>query len=179
MTASTPMTQVILVDESDRQLGLGEKLASHRAPAPLHRAFSAFLLAPDGRLVLQRRALTKYHFAGRWANSCCGHPLPAESVTDAADRRALDELGVGAAELRVVGSVIYQAFDAESGLMENEFDHVVVGRLAADPKPVPAEVAELRLLDPAGFATWLAASPDDFAPWVSLVWPLAQAQLST
>ena len=51
-------------------VGAGEKQAVHSAGL-LHRAFSVFLLDPRGRLLLQRRAISKYHFAGRWSNACC------------------------------------------------------------------------------------------------------------
>ncbi|MBV8858963.1 MAG: isopentenyl-diphosphate Delta-isomerase, partial [Acidobacteria bacterium] len=47
--------QLILVDESDRELGVGEKLEVHRAGA-LHRAFSVFVFDRRGRLLLQQRA---------------------------------------------------------------------------------------------------------------------------
>ena len=51
---------VILVDENDNELGLMEKLKAHKKGV-LHRAFSVFLLNNSNELLLQKRALSKYH----------------------------------------------------------------------------------------------------------------------
>lgn len=53
-----------LVDEAGTTTGTAEKLSAHQAPGRLHRAFSVFLLDERGRLLLQRRALSKYHSPG-------------------------------------------------------------------------------------------------------------------
>ena len=58
--------QVVLVDEDDREVGTGEKLAVHRS-GTLHRAFSIFVFDQEKNLILQRRAAGKYHSAGRWS----------------------------------------------------------------------------------------------------------------
>jgi isopentenyl-diphosphate delta-isomerase len=171
------MTLVVLVDENDVEIGTAEKLDAHRQPPQLHRAFSAFLFAPDGRIVLQRRSEAKYHFGGLWANSCCGHPLPGESVVDAAARRSVDELGVLATDLRVVASVIYSAHDPESDLMEREYDHVVLGQISMPLTPDPLEVAEIRLVTPAQLAAEVERLPADYAPWVPFVLDAAMPSL--
>ena len=51
---------VILVDKNDNQLGLMEKIEAHEK-AVLHRAFSVFILNDDHELLIQKRALNKYH----------------------------------------------------------------------------------------------------------------------
>ncbi|MET9933122.1 NUDIX domain-containing protein, partial [Streptomyces sp. NPDC006324] len=73
-----------LVDEDGRTIGTAEKLTAHQAPGQLHRAFSVFLFDETGRLLLQRRALGKYHSPGVWSNTCCGHPYPGEAPFAAA-----------------------------------------------------------------------------------------------
>src|SRR5215216_3450594 len=87
--------QLILVSEKNRAIGQAEKLAVHEAGL-LHRAFSIFLVDSGGRLLLQQRSRKKYHSAGLWANSCCGHPRPGESTLRAARRRLGEELGADA-----------------------------------------------------------------------------------
>src|SRR5690349_14443430 len=87
---------LILVDERNRAIGREEKWAVHKQ-GRLHRAFSIFLVDARGRLLLQRRSRAKYHSAGQWANSCCGHPRPGERTLAAARRRLREELGAGAA----------------------------------------------------------------------------------
>ena len=94
---------VVLIDEEDRELGVGEKLAVHQSGA-LHRAFSVFAFNAAGELLLQRRALGKYHSPGLWTNSACGHPRPGETTGDAAARRFAEELGSNRTRSRRSGS---------------------------------------------------------------------------
>ena len=54
---------VILVDENDNEIGVMEKLQAHQEGL-LHRAFSVFIFNDKNELLLQQRALTKYHSAG-------------------------------------------------------------------------------------------------------------------
>jgi len=172
------MTEVILVSEADEAIGTLDKLAAHRPPARLHRAFSVFLIDDRGAVLLQRRALGKYHFAGLWANACCGHPQPGESTLVAAERRTFEELRVRPRELRELGQVRYRADDPASGLAEHELDHVLLGRLSSVAQPDPVEVAETQLVSRTELSDWLDRDPTAFAPWVALIWPLVVAELS-
>ena len=55
--------QVILVNEKDEQIGLMPKMEAHEK-AVLHRAFSVFIFNDRSELMLQQRALSKYHSPG-------------------------------------------------------------------------------------------------------------------
>jgi isopentenyl-diphosphate Delta-isomerase len=155
-------SQAILVDADGNEVGVGDKLSVHRPPGSLHLAFSVFLFAPDGALLIQRRAATKYHFPLAWANSCCSHPQPGEDLLSSAELRVKEELGI-TGELRVVGNFTYRASCEHSGLVEHEFDWVLVGCVAGVVLPDPSEVAEWRMLAEEEFDG--AASSDTFAPW--------------
>jgi isopentenyl-diphosphate delta-isomerase len=87
------MEEVILVDAFDCAIGTSEKLLAHRE-GRLHRAVSVFIFNPEGQMLLQQRALSKYHSGGLWSNACCGHPRPGESEKNAAERRLFEEMGV-------------------------------------------------------------------------------------
>ena len=98
-----------------------------------------FLFAKDQnsnlQVLMQQRALDKYHCGGLWTNTCCSHPQPEESVIDAGLSRLDEELGIKIAKgtLKDVGSFIYEAkFD--NGLIEHELDHVLVGFVDLDLK---------------------------------------------
>lgn len=160
---------VVLVDGDDRPLGVAQKLAAHEAPGLLHRAVSVVLWAPGGKVVVQRRALSKYHFPGIWSNSCCTHPRPGEPVAAAASRRVSEELGVVPSGLECVGRFAYTAHDHATGLVEREVDHVLVGRLEGDLDPNPQEIADLALIDVDALAEWFAADSQSFSPWFSEV----------
>jgi isopentenyl-diphosphate delta-isomerase len=156
-----------LVDEAGRTIGTAEKLAAHVSPGRLHRAFSVFLLDDRGRLLLQRRALGKYHSPGVWSNTCCGHPYPGEPPFLAAARRTAEELGVAPVLMREAGTVRYNHPDPHSGLVEQEFNHLFVGLVGGEPRPDPEEVAEISFVDPWEMAVLPGDSP--FSVWFPTV----------
>ena len=86
------MEQVILVNEQDEQIGVMEKMEVHEK-ALLHRAFSIFIFNKKGEMLLQQRALDKYHSGGFWTNTCCSHPRLGEETAQAATRRLKEEMG--------------------------------------------------------------------------------------
>jgi isopentenyl-diphosphate Delta-isomerase len=137
--SAAPVEQVILVDELDRELGVSEKLAAHRA-GMLHRAFSIFIFDRDKRLLLQKRAQTKYHSAGLWSNTVCGHPRPGEPTAAAAHRRLQEEMRFDC-RLRPAFQFLYRV-ELAGALIEHEYDHVFVGQFNREPAPDPAEVED-------------------------------------
>jgi isopentenyl-diphosphate delta-isomerase len=138
---------VVLVNSEDLPCGESPKLSAHEAPGLLHRAFSVVLFRSDGRVLIQQRAAAKYHFPLHWANACCSHPAPGESVLSAANRRLFEEMGVRC-DLEDVGSFVYRATCPSSGLVEHEYDHVLIGSIDVDPKPSLLEVAAIAWADP-------------------------------
>jgi isopentenyl-diphosphate delta-isomerase len=161
------------VDAQDRAIGTASKLAVHRS-GTLHRAFSVVLFDPRGRMLLQRRARSKYHSGGLWTNTCCGHPRPDETLVAAARRRLAEEMGVSC-DLRPVGAFTYRARIGE--LEEHEYDHVLVGRFDGAPRPAASEVEDWRWVDPAAAAAELAEAPARFTVWFGRVLALARAAL--
>ncbi len=163
---------LILVDLADREIGAEPKLACH-LNGHLHRAFSVFLF--DGnRVLMQRRALGKYHSGGLWTNSCCSHPRAGEKLTQAVPRRLEQELGVTGVACREAGVFCYRAA-FPNGITEYEMDHVFVGKWAGAPAADPAEVMDWRWADAAEVAARLSAHPKEFTAWLPGALPLAFA----
>ena len=121
--------KVILVDENDTQVGLMPKLEAHQKGL-LHRAFSVFIFNSNHQLLLQKRAVSKYHSGGLWTNTCCSHPREGEETINAANRRLIEEMGIKT-NLRKVFDFIYKA-ELDNELTENEFDYTVWFKIAFD-----------------------------------------------
>ncbi|MFE6157539.1 isopentenyl-diphosphate Delta-isomerase [Streptomyces sp. NPDC056486] len=156
-----------LVDEDGRTIGTAEKLSAHQAPGQLHRAFSVFLFDEQGRLLLQQRALGKYHSPGVWSNTCCGHPYPGEAPFAAAARRTYEELGVSPSLLAQAGTVRYNHPDPDSGLVEQEFNHLFVGMVQSPLRADPSEVGETAFVTADELALRHAEGP--FSAWFMTV----------
>lgn len=156
---------VVLVDEDDQPLGTHRKLSAHRK-ALRHRAFSVFLFNPAGEILLQRRALGKYHCGGLWSNACCGHPRVGEASAKASARRLVEEMGI-APKLLEAGRVAYHA-DLSNGWYENEIVHLFTGTFDGTPVPDPAEVGEWRWVSPERLEDEYATDPGRFTPWFGI-----------
>ena len=156
---------IIIIDQYDQMIGTMEKLAAHRVGA-LHRAFSIFIFNTKGELLLQQRALQKYHSGGLWTNTCCGHPRPGENTLDAAKRRLMEELGM-LCELEKVFHFMYR-HEFDSGLVENEYDHVLFGVSDNLPAPNPQEVDAFRYIQPDELKQDLLIRPEVYTAWLNI-----------
>ena len=136
--------KVILVDKNDNQVGLMPKLEAHEKGL-LHRAFSVFIFNNEYKLLLQKRATSKYHSGGLWTNTCCSHPREGEDISEAANRRLFEEMGIKTS-LRKVYDFIYKA-ELDNGLTENEFDHVFYGVYDKEPKINLEEADDYKWMD--------------------------------
>lgn len=157
--------EVILVDENDHPIGIMPKLKAH-LEGELHRAFSVFIFNSSGALLLQQRALDKYHSAGKWTNTCCSHPRPGELTADAAKRRLKEEMGMEC-ELRPVFSFAYRA-EVENELVENEYDHVYFGSSDTLPIPNPVEVADFKYISMEELELDLQNNKDVYTEWLKI-----------
>jgi isopentenyl-diphosphate delta-isomerase len=155
---------VVLVDARDLAVGVAPKLEAHRT-GQLHRAVSVLLFDDAGRVLLQRRAAAKYHSAGLWSNTCCGHPRPGESVASAGGRRLRDELGIMGCRLTSVAAFQYRA-ELGNGLVEHEVDHVLIGHWNGSASPDPREVMETRWVERGLLLADLTLTPDRYTTWV-------------
>lgn len=158
--------KVILVNESDKEIGTMEKLEAHEKGL-LHRAFSTFLMNSKGQMLLQQRALSKYHTPGLWTNTCCSHPAPGETIEQAASRRLQEEMGINGVKLEVLFDFIYyKKFD--NGLIEHELDHVLLGEFDGEAKLNPEEAESAQWLYPQEIEEWIQLAPDQFTYWFKL-----------
>ncbi len=164
------MEFLIRVNEQDQPLGKVEKLAAHQQGI-LHRAFSIFIFNEAGAVLLQQRALKKYHSGGLWSNACCSHPKPEENTESAAHRRLQEELGFDT-ELQKCFNFLYKA-PMENGLIEHEYDHVFTGVISSETRITPNknEVMNHRFISIPELQKEIAAAPEKFTAWLMLALP--------
>ena len=133
-----------------------------------HPAVSVMIMAGDAML-LQRRALGKYHTPGKWANACCTHPFWGEEPLDCALRRLDEELGITGLELTHRANLEYRA-DVGAGLIEHEVVDLYVAwtdqslPLSANPE----EVMDTRWVKLTDLKAEIDADPSAFTPWFKI-----------
>ncbi len=158
--------QVILVNEKDEQIGLMPKMEAHEK-ALLHRAFSVFVFNDKNELMIQQRALGKYHSPGLWTNTCCSHQREGESNIEAGKRRLQEEMGF-TTDLKDTISFIYKApFD--NGLTEHEFDHILVGQYNGNPVLNPEEAHAYKWISLEELKTDMSKNPDQYTEWFKII----------
>ncbi len=157
---------VVLVDKADQEIGLKEKLAAHR-DGDLHRAVSVFLFNTKGEMMLQQRALSKYHSGGLWTNACCSHPRQGESPMQAAGRRLVEEMGIRC-PLKKKLDFVYQV-SLDNNLSEHEFDHVFVGTFDGAPLLNPIEAMNWKWISLEQLQKEIKAYPETFTAWFKII----------
>ena len=157
--------KVILVDENDTQVGLMPKLEAHQKGL-LHRAFSVFIFNSNHQLLLQKRAVSKYHSGGLWTNTCCSHPREGEEIINAANRRLIEEMGIKT-NLRKVFDFIYKA-ELDNELTENEFDHVFYGLYNQDPIINTEEADDFKWIDMETLNNDITENGQNYTVWFKI-----------
>lgn len=158
--------KVILVNEKDEQIGTMEKIEAHEK-ALLHRAFSVFVFNDKKELMIQQRALSKYHSPGLWTNTCCSHQRVGESNIEAGKRRLQEEMGF-TTDLKDTISFIYKApFD--NGLTEHEYDHILVGSFEGTPNLNPDEVAAWKWMSLEDIEKDMQENPGIYTEWFKII----------
>jgi isopentenyl-diphosphate delta-isomerase len=166
--------EVILVDEKDNAIGVMEKMEAHQKGL-LHRAFSIFLFNGKREMLLQRRALSKYHSPGLWTNTCCSHPMQGETLEVAASRRLMEEMGM-ACTMTKAFDFIYRA-DLDNDLVEHEFDHVFFGVTNQSPSINPDEVCEWKWMPVYDVYVDVQLYPMRYTEWFKIALPEVMAHL--
>jgi isopentenyl-diphosphate delta-isomerase len=168
--------EVILVNEQDEQTGTMDKMEAHRK-ALLHRAFSVFIFNGKGEMLLQQRALGKYHSPGLWTNTCCSHPRPGEIVEAAAVRRLREEMGIDTSLHKIFDFIYRTEFD--NGLTEHEFDHVYTGIYDGRLNPDKQEVKDFCFRPMEDIEEDLHQHPEKYSTWFRIAFPKLILKLKT
>ena len=158
--------QIVLVDENDREIWLWEKMEVHKKWL-LHRAISVLILNRNWKMLLQQRALGKYHCGWMWSNAVCTHPYHGESNIYAAHRRLCEEMWFDT-DLKEIFQFSYIA-NFDNWLMENEFDHVFLWYYDADIKINVDEVSDYRRMWIGELKNDMVKHPDKYTQWFKIM----------
>jgi isopentenyl-diphosphate delta-isomerase type 1 len=165
MLYSMPDEQFEIYGEDGKLLGTAPRSQVHREGL-WHRAANVFLFRSDGRLLIQRRQLTRDVWPGAWDLSVAEHLQPGESYERAALRGLHEELGVGNVQLTPVGGVSQSRVESSEPLIR-DYELQQSFRAVFDGAVVPAlaEVAEVRLVTVGELTAAIAREPGQFTPW--------------
>ena len=161
--------KLIWVDLFDNEIGSGDKLETH-VNSQLHRAFSVFFVH-DGKMLIQRRAMEKYHSGGLWANTCCSHPRWGEALADAVQKRLEEELGISQGSCEPQELFSFNYFSQYDGLSEYEIDHVFLADYCGEIQADPDEIMELRWVALDDLQREMEAEPQKFSTWFLIAAP--------
>lgn len=154
-----------LVDAAGQVLGTAEKLATHHANTPLHRAFSCYIFDDQDRFLVTQRAAVKKVWPTVWTNSVCGHPFPGESTEDAIKRRVLYEIGMEIKDIAcIVPKYIYKT-PPYKGIIEHEYCPIYIARAVSQPQPNPLEVDDFRWMNWPDYVAAAEADSSDVYSW--------------
>jgi isopentenyl-diphosphate delta-isomerase len=144
-----------------------EKFAAHQRGLR-HKAVSIFVVSGD-HILIQQRAMGKYHTPGLWANTCCTHPDWEEPDTACAVRRLEEELGIIGLTPEYRGQVEYRA-DVGGGLVEHEVVEVFLAHAPRDLafKINPGEVMATRWVSDLILRAEIENTPEKFTPWLRI-----------
>ena len=144
-----------------------EKLEAHQRGLR-HKAVSVFVMHGDEVLV-QRRAMGKYHTPGLWANTCCTHPEWDETPLDCAVRRLDEELGIKGLSPVHRDTIEYRA-DVGNGLIEHEVVDLFTADASSDlvVEPNPDEVMDFRWMGFRELNQAVSNFPNRFTPWLRI-----------
>lgn len=135
--------------------------------ALLHRAFSVFIYNDKREILLQKRALSKYHSGGLWTNACCSHPRLGEEIIEAGKRRLLEEMGF-TCELKEVFVFTYEA-KLDNELTEHEVDHVLIGKYNSDILLNEEEAMEYKWVTYTKLLDSMETNSDIYTEWFKII----------
>ena len=126
-------------------------------------------------MLLQQRALGKYHSPGLWTNTCCSHPRPGEGLEIAAGRRLKEEMGIDTSLKKIFDFIYRTEFD--NGLTEFEFDHVYTGIYDGSLNPDKQEVNDYCFRSMEDIENDLLRRPEKYSSWFKIAFPLLNSKL--
>jgi len=153
-----------VVDTNDQVIDQQPRSEVHRLGLR-HRAIHLLVFNDNGELFLQKRSIKKDCFPGTWDSSASGHVDTGEDYNACALREPREELGL---ELETVPERLFKLDACE----ETGQEFCWVYRLKHEGPFLldPEEISEGGWFSPEKINSWIAKSPEEFAPAFILIW---------
>ena len=125
--------------------GVAKPKAEVHRDGDWHRSVHVWILTPDDRILVQRRALTKENNPGLWDVSCAGHISAGETAIESAIRETREELGldIDRGELYRIASLREPCVLNHGTYIDNEIHEIFVVRRPVDVSALRLQVEEV------------------------------------
>lgn len=113
-----------------------------------HRAAHVWIVTPDGRVLLQRRSLSKENYPRLWDISAAGHLSAGETAAECALRETFEELGlrIDARELQFIATLRESCVLNDGTYIDNEIHDVFIVRRDVDVASLEFQDGEVELV---------------------------------
>lgn len=157
---------VILVDNTDREIGLEEKVKCHMPDGKLHRAFTALLFDESGRLVLTRRSADKMLWPNDWDGTFASHPRQGETFVSSSQRRMPEEMGIEC-KMDYLFKFEYHVAYKNVG-SENEICGTLIGTVQGNTEfdIVKDEISQTKWISAQQMISELDGNAGAYCPWM-------------
>jgi len=105
-----------IVDPKGEKIGEAPRSLCHSGPGRLHPVVHLHVIDEDGRLFLQKRSVKKEIQPGKWDTAVGGHVSRGETIGQALQREAQEELGLGQYTIVPLAQYVWET-DIESELV--------------------------------------------------------------
>ena len=157
-----------VVNGRDEVIGQNTRREVHRLGL-MHRAVHVLVFNSCGDVFLQKRSMLKDRQPGVWDSSASGHVDAGEDYDTCAVRELGEEIGL-------VADKVPERLFKLSASTETDQEHVWIYRITAEGPFVlhPEEIERGDWFSPVCVSSWMARSPEQFAPALLAIWPRVQ-----
>ena len=129
-----------------------------------YRIARIILKDETGRILIQRRSLSKKTSPNKWTDSASGHVETGETYEDAIRRETKEEIGIELDDIIYLGEVAtkHKHNDTDLTILNGVFK----GQISSQVKLIldPIEVSDVQWTDLDAIKSQIAEKPDDFSP---------------